>query len=182
MKRSELLLWIALVLCGVCITMSSLIRYENRMWQLEDRLQKQSKTIDSLLHVIDTLEWQTEIYDLPIQTNDLDLISAMINVESSGNDSAWNADERAAGCLQIRPVMVREVNRILKMQGLKKRYKLNDRWSRDKSIEMFYVWKEWHHPTCNDEVVARCWNGGGNGYRMPATQHYWNKVQNYLDS
>ena len=181
MKRSELFLWIVLVFIGIIFCMSSLIEYEDRMFEMEDLIKEQNEKIDSLQSVIDTLEWQTEIYDMPLDS-DNSLLSAMIFVESAGNDAAWNESEKAAGCLQIRPVMVREVNRILKMQGLKKRYEMNDRWDRDKSIEMFYVWKDWHHPTCSDEVVARCWNGGGNGYRMTATEHYWNKVQDYLES
>ena len=67
------------------------------------------------------------------------LIDAMIQVESKGNDSAYCKREEAVGCLQIRPIMLREVNRILAMQSSQKRYKLSDRWSRAKSIEMFVV-------------------------------------------
>jgi len=187
MKRTQLFLWMSIAIFFFCCTAE--FRYKRHVKERGPIPQPKFdidisslEMIDSLQRRIDTLEQRLEIYDTPLQINDLDLILAMINVESSGNDSAWNETEKAAGCLQIRPVMLREVNRILKMQGLKKRYKLNDRWSRDKSIEMFYVWKDWHHPTCSNEVVARCWNGGSNGYRMPATQHYWNKVQNYLDS
>ena len=42
-----------------------------------------------------------------------DLISAIIHVESSNNDSAYCASEDAVGCLQIRKCMVDDVNRIL---------------------------------------------------------------------
>ena len=44
-------------------------------------------------------------------------IGAIIRVESSNNDSAYNANEDAVGCLQIRQTMVNDVNRILKRQG-----------------------------------------------------------------
>ena len=106
------------------------------------------------------------------------LIQAMIQVESRDNDSAFCARENAAGCLQIRPIMVKEVNRILKRTGSNAMYTLADRWSRKKSLEMFYVWRNYHHKTSSAEKTARNWNGGPNGYRIAATQHYWNKVKN----
>ena len=48
----------------------------------------------------------------------------MIMVESEGNDSAYHKREKAAGCLQIRPIMVREVNRILGIQKSELEYTL----------------------------------------------------------
>ena len=109
----------------------------------------------------------------PIKT---ELVKALILVESSGNDSAYNAIEDAVGCLQIRPIMVREVNRILKMEGKDKRYKLKDRWDRNLSIEMFNIWKSYHHDDSSEEKVARNWNGGPKGYAITATEPYWEKV------
>ena len=44
------------------------------------------------------------------------LVNALILVESNGNSRAYNKKERACGCLQIRPIMLREVNRILRKQ------------------------------------------------------------------
>jgi hypothetical protein len=41
------------------------------------------------------------------------LIAAIIQVESGGDTLAYNSKEDAVGCLQIRPIMVREVNRLL---------------------------------------------------------------------
>ena len=77
----------------------------------------------------------------------------MIQVESEGNDSAYCASENAAGCLQIRPIMLQEVNRILRLQGKLKRYTLNDRWNREKSIEMFWIWKNFHHQNSSNEKL-----------------------------
>ena len=108
------------------------------------------------------------------------LIEALIQVESRGNDSAIgdrHLGEPSVGVLQLRPIMVREVNRILKKQKSKKRYKLKDRFSRSKSIEMFMVWKNYHHPEGGFETIARNWNGGPRGYKNKRTQHYWAKVQ-----
>mgnify|MGYP006439494831 CR=1 FL=1 len=119
----------------------------------------------------------------PIIT-DGDLLTALIFVESRGNDSAIGdrhlVGNEAVGALQIRPIMVREVNRILHKQGGTFRFKLKDRWDRDKSLEMFHVWREYHHPNSTDETIARSWNGGGKGPKKESTLHYWRKVKNKL--
>ena len=127
----------------------------------------------------------TELEPLPIKEIIIkpevdDLIQALIQVESRGNDSAIgdrHLGEPSIGVLQLRPIMVREVNRILKKQKSEKRYKLKDRFSREKSIEMFMVWKNYHHPEGGFETIARNWNGGPRGYKNKRTQHYWAKVQ-----
>jgi hypothetical protein len=114
-----------------------------------------------------------------------DLINALIMVESNGNDSAvgdTHLGEPSIGVLQIRPIMVREVNRILKLKGTDYRYKLKDRWDREKSIEMFLIWKEFHHSDSNYEEIARSWNGGTKGPKNPRTYNYWKKVENQLAS
>ena len=95
------------------------------------------------------------------------LIDAIIYVESRGNEKAHNIKEDAVGCLQIRPIMLKEVNRLL---GYNK-YKLADRWSKAKSIEMFNVIKE-HTTNPTDEKLARNWNGGWNGYKKKSTLKY----------
>ena len=103
------------------------------------------------------------------------LIDAIIHVESRGDSMAYNAGEDAVGVLQIRPIMMREVNRLL---GYNK-YTLKDRWSKSKSIEMFNVIKD-HTTNPTNERLARNWNGGWNGYKKKSTLKYWQKVQNQL--
>ena len=118
------------------------------------------------------------------ETDSLDiLIDAMIQVESRGNDKAvgdTHLESPSVGCLQIRPIMVEEVNRILKLCKDETRYALDDRYSRDKSITMFRIWKSYHHAKSSLEKIARCWNGGPQGHKNPSTLSYWNKVQAYL--
>ncbi len=63
------------------------------------------------------------------------LVDAIIYVESRNNPNAWNKREDACGVLQIRPIMINDVNRILK----RNQYTLNDRWNKTKSIEIFYI-------------------------------------------
>jgi len=105
------------------------------------------------------------------------LVDALILVESAGNEHAFNKKENAVGCLQIRPVMVREVNRILRNKKSSTRYTKKDRWDCGKSKEMFYIWRSYHHKVSNDETIARNWNGGPKGYKKQSTEHYWGKVQ-----
>jgi len=113
------------------------------------------------------------------------LIRAIIMVESNGNDSAIGdkhlVGNEAIGALQIRPIMVREVNRILKIQGKTNRFKLKDRFDRQQSIRMFMVWKNFHHKDSNNEVIARNWNGGPKGYKIKRTEKYWNKIEKQLN-
>ena len=103
------------------------------------------------------------------------LVDAMIQVESRGIEDAVGDSHLGApsiGVLQIRPIMVKEINRILKEEV----YTLEDRFSREKSIEMFEIWKNHYHKNSSDEVIARCWNGGPNGWKREATEYYWKKV------
>jgi len=128
---------------------------------------------------------ELEPKDVPLVVSERDLVSALILVESRGNDSAIGdrhiVGGEAVGALQIRPIMVREVNRILKIQKSDKRFKLSDRYDREKTIEMFYVWKNFHHKDSDFETIARNWNGGPKGYKNSRTLKYWNKVQKELD-
>jgi hypothetical protein len=68
------------------------------------------------------------------------LISAIIQVESGGDTLAYNSKEDAVGCLQIRPIMVREVNRLLGKDS----FTLSDRRSKVKSIQMFNILRSAH--------------------------------------
>ena len=125
------------------------------------------------------------VYIEPIQVEYIEPIcitDALIQVESSGRDNAYNAKEDAVGCLQIRPIMVREVNRILRKQGKEHRFELEDRWDRQLSLEMFHIWREYHHPNSTDEVVSRNWNGGPKGYKKESTLKYWRKVKGHMAS
>ena len=121
--------------------------------------------IDSLYKEIDTLQYEKEIFDFG-NVSESEIISALMYVESSNNDSAYNASEDAVGCLQIRKTPVR--------------FTYEDRWCRYKSINMFKVYCK-HYNLTTAEEIARCWNGGPNGLYNPATVKYWNKVQNKIN-
>lgn len=114
-----------------------------------------------------------------------DLTKAMIFVESRGDSTAvgdTHLRQPSIGILQIRPIMVKEINRISKKEGLGKEFSMSDRYSRTKSIEMFNIWRNYHHPDNNYEAIARTWNGGPNGLRNARTLNYWNKVSRELNN
>lgn len=117
----------------------------------------------------------------PIVRDLEDLIEAMVWVESKGDPKAFAKREDAAGVLQIRPIMVNEVNRILNIKKDDRFYTLDDRWNETKSIEMFYVFVDYYHKDSSYEEIARCWNGGPKGLQKKQTKRYWKKVQNTLN-
>lgn len=146
-----------------------------------ERLDEQCVEEDTTSVEVVSSKTQTEL-------NWNDFVSAVIYVESRGNDSAYNKSEEAVGCLQIRPIMVREVNRKLSIWNAPFRYTLDDRWDRQKSIEMFEIMAE-QIPCCEDqefmefaEVVARKWNGGGQGHLKKSTEKYWERIINQLNN
>ena len=124
--------------------------------------------------------------ELPTIIEDEHLVSALIFVESRGNDSAIGdrhlVGSEAVGALQIRPIMVREVNRILRIQKSDIRFTLKDRFDRAKTIEMFYIWKNYHHKDSDMQTIARNWNGGPKGYKRNSSLKYWNKVEKQLNN
>jgi|TARA_R110000824_G_scaffold399575_1_gene605199 hypothetical protein len=148
--------------------------------QLQQEINIQNQILDSLKHKIDTLMWEKEIWDHNIENNTTHLLSAIMFVESSNNDSAYAANEDAVGCLQIRKCMVKDVNRILHRQKSPLSFTYDDRWSRAKSIKMFDVYCK-HYGLTTAEEIARCWNGGPRGMSNEVTAKYWVKVKNKLE-
>ena len=139
-------------------------------------IEKQEKSLLSPITPL-TPYIQNEKPKQQIIQNKKPLVDALILVESAGNPKAFNKRENAVGCLQIRPVMVREVNRILRKQKSERRFTKEDRWDCGLSKEMFYIWANHHHQVSNDEIIARNWNGGPRGYKKQSTEYYWHKVQ-----
>jgi len=84
---------------------------------------------------------------------------------------------------QIRPIYVKDVNRIFHM-----RYKMKDVLDRDKAeMIMWYYWQyygiRYQLDTGMDptfEVLARIHNGGPEGWRRKSTLVYWTRVKNTI--
>jgi hypothetical protein len=114
------------------------------------------------------------------------IITALISIESGGFVKAHNISEDAVGILQIRPIMVKEVNRILKMQGVDCTYTDNDRWNPMASRRMCtiflrhqydrYVAKYGRKPTMRE--LAMSWNSGS--IFKKCTEDYKRKVEERL--
>ncbi len=175
-----------LMVIGIAsLWLASTWNMENQIDDLKLEMQQQTDSlhsiIDSMQCEIDTLVWKTEIWDYNISNNTTHLLSALIMVESSDNDSAYNVREDAVGCLQIRRCMVDDVNRILRRQGKIERFVYDDRWLRTKSIKMFEIYCN-HYGLTTAEEIARCWNGGPRGMQNEMTANYWKKVKKNLDS
>jgi hypothetical protein len=104
-------------------------------------------------------------------------LQAIIYVESSSGENKYNPGEvDAVGLLQIHPVMVDDVNRIL---GFKK-YQYSDRLSDKKSIEMFNIFQRHYNKTMDFEAMARNWCGGPSGMKKASTVNYYQNALKYL--
>ena len=101
------------------------------------------------------------------------VMEAIIHVESRGDAKAVSGN--SCGAMQITPILVKECNNILKKRKSKKRFTLQDRFSVQKSKEMFLLYQSHYNPTNNVEKAIRSWNGGMN-YSVKRTQGYYKKV------
>ena len=101
------------------------------------------------------------------------VMDAIIKVESEGNPRAVSGN--SVGVMQITPVLVKECNNILQKQKSNKRYTLDDRYSVEKSKEMFLLIQKYFNPENNVEKAICSWNGGIK-YSVKATNKYYKKV------
>ena len=116
------------------------------------------------------------------QTENFDwepVIKAIVQVESEGNTCAVKGN--SCGAMQITPILVAECNNILKKRKSKKRYTLRDRFSLEKSKEMFLLMQSHFNPLNDIEKAIRSWNGG-NKYSVKRTQRYFEKVMKCIQS
>ena len=82
------------------------------------------------------------------------VMDAIIQVESGGNAKAVSGN--SVGAMQIA-----------------------DRYSLEKSKEMFLLIQSFHNPENSVEKAIRAWNGGPN-YSVRATNRYYKKVMNKM--
>ncbi len=103
------------------------------------------------------------------------LISALIIVESSGNDMAIGDNGRAIGPLQIHKAVVLDVNRITGSH-----YQWHQMTNRAQARAVCEAYLKHYGRGASTEQLARRWNGGPSGDRKQATEAYWNKVRKHL--
>ena len=100
------------------------------------------------------------------------LITALIAVESSGNDLAIGDNGRALGPLQIHRGVVLDVNRITGS-----RHRWEDMTNRAQARAVCEAYLRHYGRGKGAEQLARIWNGGPTGDRKAATAAYWRKVE-----
>ncbi len=113
------------------------------------------------------------------------LWQAICTVESGGDPDAYNRKERAAGIAQIRPVCLKDVNRIARLRGEDDRFTGADRHDPSAARRMWALYLEHYGKAyarrtgrpATAEVYARIWNGGPTGWRKRSTRRYWQRVQ-----
>ncbi len=98
----------------------------------------------------------------------LDIFRVLCYVESDSGIHVYNKEEEAVGIIQIRPIMVKEVNQILG----ENRFKMDDRWDSEKSFEMFKIYQDFVNPGYDEVLACRYWNGGRSGNKKRATDVY----------
>ena len=104
------------------------------------------------------------------------LISALMIVESSGNDQAIGDNGRAIGPLQIHRSVVLDVNRITGSN-----YRHQDMTNRAQARAVCEAYLRHYGKGCSTEQLARKWNGGGpSGDKKKSTEAYWAKVKKHL--
>jgi hypothetical protein len=108
------------------------------------------------------------------------VINAIIQVESEGNQKAFNTNGNCAGILQITPGLVKQCNIWLRAKKSKKRYTLADRYNVEKSKEMFVMIQTYYNKSNNVEKAIRIWNGGP-GYTVEGTNDYLKKVMEHYN-
>lgn len=105
------------------------------------------------------------------------LISALIAVESSGNDLAIGDQGRAIGPLQIHKAVVVDVNRIT---GAHHRHQ--DMTNRAAARAVCEAYLTHYGRGATTEQLARRWNGGPTGDRKSTTKTYWIKVKKQINN
>ena len=103
------------------------------------------------------------------------LISALIIVESSGNDLAIGDGGKAIGPLQIHRGVVLDVNRITGSS-----YRHQEMTNRAQARAVCEAYLRHYGKGASTEQLARRWNGGPRGDTRPSTEAYWAKVKKHL--
>ena len=117
-----------------------------------------------------------------------DVIYAIEEVESNRNPHAINKQENALGCLQIRPIMIADYNRITG-EDLSHDVAYNRSMAYIIAQEIFFHYmKGIENPTAKH--LAFIWNGGGGAWRRVDNPQedtkqkmldiYWEKVKLHL--
>lgn len=103
------------------------------------------------------------------------LLSALIQIESGGNDLA-KGRHGELGALQIKSIMVRDVNRIMGTHYAHAQVT-------NRAISIFIAESYFSHygKNLSDESLARIWQGGPVGHKKSSTRAYSKRVMRELN-
>lgn len=101
------------------------------------------------------------------------MVLALIQVESGG-DSLAVGSTNDLGSLQLTPIYVEDVNRILNEE----RYTLDDRRSEKKSIEMFEIYQNHYNPQHDIKTAIKLHNPGASKDYADSVQANMERIRN----
>jgi soluble lytic murein transglycosylase-like protein len=104
------------------------------------------------------------------------LLSALIQVESHGNDLA-RGRHGELGALQIKPIMVRDVNRLMGTS-----YAHTQVTNRTISLFIAHAYLSHYGRNLSDESLARIWQGGPKALKRSSSRAYGRRVMRKLSS
>ncbi len=104
------------------------------------------------------------------------LLSALIQIESGGNDLA-KGRHGELGALQIKPILVRDVNRIMGTH-----YAHQQVTNRAVSTFIAQSYLAHYGKNLSDESLARIWQGGPVGHKKSSTRAYARRVMRELEN
>ena len=104
------------------------------------------------------------------------LLSALIQIESGGNDLA-KGRHGELGALQIKPILVRDVNRIMGTH-----YAHSQVTNRAVSTFIAQSYLAHYGKNLSDESLARIWQGGPKGHQKTSTRAYSKRVMRELSA
>ena len=103
------------------------------------------------------------------------LLSALIQIESHGNDLA-RGKHGELGALQIKPIMVRDANRLMGTS-----YTHAQVTNRTISLFIAHAYLSHYGRNLSDESLARLWQGGPKAFRKPSSRAYGRRVMRELE-
>jgi len=103
------------------------------------------------------------------------LLSALIQIESHGNDQA-KGRHGELGALQIKPILVRDVNRIMGTH-----YAHQQVTNRTISLFIANAYLSHYGKHLSDESLARIWQGGPKAISRSSSRAYGRRVMRELE-
>lgn len=131
------------------------------------KVAKNGSSESDTAHIVDT------VY-IHGKTNPEKLVQALAFVESSNRENAKNKSSGASGILQLMPIMVKEANRLV---GYDK-YTLSDRFSKEKSFEIFHVIMKHKNPNYDLAKACYIWNPNGDTEYTKRVEEVYNELIN----